>query len=268
MTLLADLLVEERLEETYSQENGQLFRYFSKKPFSTSDLWDTLAYAWDGFDQALEDIGSSLSELNKLRDNDQYEEIYAICYRLDDWFDKNPTEKMDAAEAVVQAEPAEAPSWAYLDLNVKRLLPASTWLVHWTDDARSIAAKGFKHGLSDVTRLGLTKHFNDSAKKFGGYNFAFKASDVEDSSSYGSELVVFQSSGVECYHSGDEEDQVVFWGGSITSKPVAIVSDPDADDGKFVVLGANGEPVARLSGAVAAVKWVIAHGDRHRRSLR
>jgi len=95
------------------------------------------------------------------------------------------------------------------------------WLVHFTDDPYRIASEGFIYGHWSYEGLGLTTYYTDSARKREpGFNFALgadsrKASEVAADEKYGHDAVVFWGSGVEAYHVGDEEDQIVFWGPTV-----------------------------------------------------
>jgi len=116
---------------------------------------------------------------------------------------------------------ADRPAYEHMSFN---RLVRPTWLVHFTDDPYEIASDGFQYGWDSTEGLGLTTHFTDNARKRGpGYNFAFalgsrdarnaeRGQHYGDSPKYGKHAVVFWGGGVEAYHYGDEEDQVIFWG--------------------------------------------------------
>jgi len=254
------------LTESYSRENVMLFQYLQKKPLTVGDLYYELS-EWHGWDDALQEIGHSAEELSALAAEDNMDTVWEICHKLESWFDQNESAKNDAAMFLMRDYPDNAPTWAHLSLNGSRLLPSQTWLVHWTDDALDISAGGFTHGTDDPTRLGLTLYRNKESKKFGGYNFAFRANSRYASNPdrrYGSEVVIFQSSGVDCFHGGDDEDQVIFWGQSITSRPIAI--SHHTDDDKWEVLGKKGRVVA-FDTVEECFKWVIQHSSSYRSSL-
>ena len=218
-------LIRQLLVETYSSENSRLFQYLREKPVECSNHWWELRSDWGGWSGVLDVIGVSEEEVEKLsHDPDVFEKL---CYRVDRAIEADDSLKNDYAEFMIWRYPDEAPTWAMLDLSAKRLLPPQTWLVHWTNDPVSIARKGFTKGEFDVTLLALTTYRKKSGN---GYNFAFRADSgyaENPDRRYGDEFVVFQSSGVECYHGGDEEDQVIFWGQSITSRPVPVIKQDD-----------------------------------------
>ena len=66
---------------------------------------------------------------------------------------------------------SEYPAWSYFD--DKPTLIKNQWLIHFTNDADDIAREGFKYGVDDMTKLGLTTHLGEFDKKYGGYNFAY-----------------------------------------------------------------------------------------------
>lgn len=93
------------------------------------------------------------------------------------------------------------------------------WLIHFSEDAGSIAYKGFIKGTGDLEHLALTDGSNYSSE---GYNFAFLADEVtnseaeyycgRNSDNWGA--VMFHANGIEAYHYGDNQNQVIFWGPS------------------------------------------------------
>jgi hypothetical protein len=106
---------------------------------------------------------------------------------------------------------ANYPTWAFFsDASYVK----NTWMIHFTDDAWSIGQEGFKYGVSDHTRLGLTTHLDDFEKQYGGYAFAFVCDNTRLSrvkyEGYGNEAVMFRASGVEGWHHGDTQNQCMF----------------------------------------------------------
>ena len=109
---------------------------------------------------------------------------------------------------------AFTPSWAFMDyVEVMK----NQWMIHFTNDASEIACDGFRYGMDDLTRLGLTTHFKLNSKP-GGYNFAYDINEWERFAGgrhgfkYGKEAVLFRASGVKVWHHGDGEYQVIFFG--------------------------------------------------------
>jgi hypothetical protein len=92
------------------------------------------------------------------------------------------------------------------------------WLIHFSDDACTIAREGFTKGSDDMNFLSLTY---GKEKYSEGYNFAYDIDDFDKYAHgkghgtgfrYGDEAVMFRASGIKVWHSGDEEPQVIFYG--------------------------------------------------------
>lgn len=199
-----------RLVETYSKDNQYLMQYMLERPLSTYDHWHMLEDESE-FQQAAELAGVDFSALS---DDDKLD----ACYLIDEILQARPDWKDELGYKLVEVDPMEAPTWAFFTLEKKQLLPPPTPLVHWSNSTRQIYKRGFQFGCEDIQRLGLTT-YRRRRTVCPGYNFAFLADSGEAENSerkYGDSAVLFRSSGVQAYHSGDEETQVIFWGPSIT----------------------------------------------------
>ena len=158
---------------------------------------------------------------------------------------------------------------AHFELMSKRVLPNDTWLVHFSDNVDDILEEGFTRGTDeyDIDKLGLTTYRQDKFKT-GGYNFAFLGSDWRNlrgaifdnhgRGKYGKDCVVFQSSGVEAYHYGDDERQIIFWGPGI--KPDLIYAVYRRDDeweiGDTGYAGDRDGIMKPLKDIVEVVEWI------------
>lgn len=153
---------------------------------------------------------------------------------------------------------ADAPG--YISLSYPKQLKPQ-WLVHFTDEPWSIQKHGFIYGHEDFTGIGLTTWKSEEGrKKRPGFNFAFRADSkyptwTANKKKYGRHAVVFWCSGVEAYHGGDEEDQVIFWGPSVRKDMIfPIYYDGDwyveSDDGRRIIEGRSFD---------FTVDWVIAN---------
>lgn len=107
-------------------------------------------------------------------------------------------------------------------------LPRNTWLIHFTDNAREVAVHGFKHGINstDIDDLYASRS-EDKPLGPPGYNFAFVAGRNFESDLYGNKMafygrdaVLFQNSGIEVYHFGDGDKEVIFWGPDVSPKTI------------------------------------------------
>lgn len=124
---------------------------------------------------------------------------------------------------------AEYPTWSFFD---KPTLIRNKWMIHFTNDAESIASEGFKYGVDDMTKLGLTTHLGEFEKKFGGYNFAFPVNNFYEYGAikkYGKEAIVFQASGLGIHHYGDNEYQIIFYGNTARNI-IPIIKNTNTDE--------------------------------------
>jgi ADP-ribose pyrophosphatase YjhB (NUDIX family) len=156
-------------------------------------------------------------------------------YDLIEWVEQNNKELYDKYANYLYAkiesncldvEDSEYPAWSYFSRDVK--LVKNQWLIHFTNEPDDIAINGFKYGVDEIDKLGLTTQLSDFDKKYGGYNFAYLLSDFNrygkaghgsrgGEYKYGKEAVIFRASGLEVYHHGDEEPQVIFYGNTATN---------------------------------------------------
>lgn len=165
----------------------------------------------------------------------------------------------------------EYPAWSYFD-NSPQLIK-NQWLIHFTDDATSIAEEGFKYGVDEIDKLGLTTQLGDFEKKYGGYNFSYTLSDFpryarggsrSGEYKYGNECVIFRASGIKIYHYGDEEPQVIFYGNTATN----IIPIVEGETEKYGIynnktnrLLFENEKLERV------VKWIVDNYTQYRKYL-
>jgi hypothetical protein len=99
------------------------------------------------------------------------------------------------------------------------VLPATTWLVHFTPDADGIVRCGFRWGQPDMHGLGWTK-FREGRHATPGWNFAVRADSDHDvqavgldcEENYGCTAVILQAPCVGAYHRMDDTLELIFWG--------------------------------------------------------
>lgn len=256
----------QHLNEVYSRQNKWFLDYMKAKDLDLYNMgW--LAQQW------LEQEDLEAEEVfGKDIDWDEYDEAGDALENMPENYRKSFTEY--ASEYLMQNDPAEAPTWAHMDLNKKTLLPRTTWLLHFSNDADSIWEDGFKYGAQDMDKLGLTTYYKDSHRKMDtGYNFAFLATGrhaarAARDGKYGSDCVIFQNSGVEAHHYGDEEDQIVFWGENAHPSGMALIVKGGDDyyvkanrnwkeNKEYIFTGDFGD----------CVNWVIQNWSRYSRVL-
>lgn len=129
--------------------------------------------------------------------------------------------KEEVGEWLLHHDPARAPSWMYMNLNSKKVLPRETWLIHFTDHGPSLQQEGFTRGVMDIDLLGLTTHLPDVDKMDPGFNFAYRAEwKYQWDRPY---AVMFQSSGIEVFHNGDQEKQIIFCGNRVNPRDIILL---------------------------------------------
>ncbi len=225
----------QRSDEVYSHENGYLLRYLKNHEFDPHAHWYEVC-EWIDNNDWFEDI---VSAIHKDSPDQSIETIDDLHDHDPDYFYLLPPEAQEecAKEVVddlMQNNPVDAPTWAHMSVSSKdQLLPRAAWLIHFTNDPWGIARSGFEIGTPDMCRLGLTRWVKDSAKQ-GGYNFAFEANSRDarraaSKKTYGRNAVMFRNSGVQAYHYGDEEHQVIFNGADVYPRDIIVLTSSDGD---------------------------------------
>lgn len=153
----------------------------------------------------------------------------------------------------------ELPSWMTMDF---KGLVKNQWCIHFTSDADNIAKYGFTGGTEEIDSLAYTEAGQE--KDGEGYDFAFLINDRSvDFNSYGDEAVIFRTSGVEVYHYGDEQNQVVFWG-RYAKDFIPIYLDYDDDEWK--IYGRRGQVL--MSGTPSELaQWATNNVAQYRRQI-
>jgi hypothetical protein len=174
------------------------------------------------------------------------------------------------SEVLMRDTPEEAPSFLYfMD---PRLLD-QPWLVHFTDTDR-IAFQGFRVGVSDPAKLGLTTLLGQWDKREPGYNFAFTPHDAKRYAvsgwgeyKYGDQAYLFRvPSAVNVFHFGDEERQTIFWGPS-ASWIVPLVQPPYSDDPWGIEHPNIADRMLVTGDFSDLAHWLENHGMQYRRLL-
>lgn len=147
-----------------------------------------------------------------------------------DWF-----EREGFAGELLHEDPHAAPAWMLMEPVRDTLLPRTTWLLHFCKNATKIKQEGFRIGVPDLDQIALTRRhdvFGNVTRLRSnqpGYNFAYMADGSVMLTSrwnpegYGKQMLLFQSAGVLVHHSGDREQQVVFWGSSANLATAVVI---------------------------------------------
>lgn len=164
--------------------------------------------------------------------------------------------------------PEEMPAWAYFDDQAEII--KNQWLIHFTSDAYGIAKEGFKYGVNEINKLGLTVFYSEFDKKYGGYNFAYTLDDYKKYSKvgsrykYGEEVVVFRASGVRVWHNTDEEYQTIFYGN--TAKNIIPIIDGETKRWG-IYSNRSGNLIVEHDDLTKLIQWIIKNYDQYRKHL-
>lgn len=144
------------------------------------------------------------------------------------------------------------------------------WLIHFTNDALSIAREGFKYGTEFLDRLHFTNagHIEGKGK---GYDFAYTVRDYDrfyrgynGNPKYGNEAVLFRASGIKTWHYGDEEYQVIFWGNNAKD----IIPIQQNYDGDWTVFSdKTGRELVKFDKLEDIVNWVLNNKEQYRKHM-
>lgn len=258
-------LVEAQLDERYTANNSYFLQYMKG-----GDEFDPYAYwhmitSWiiENYpDETNEAAGKEVTwdDLSNWYEPDFF-------YKLPDYVQKECAESILAT--AMEYEASEAPTTSHMTLMGNKMMKRSSWLIHYSDHAYDISLNGFKYGVDEMDKLGLTTWFGDDRKKYGGYNFAFDAARrdaLNAEGKYGKEAVIFRNAGVRCDHHGDSEEQIVFWGADVDPKDIIYLSCEYGTWGVARKYG-DGDPVFKSDELEKVIKWVMQHSDRYRKAI-
>ena len=253
--------------ESYTPEITALKRYFKQRPLDLSRyIWQFMR--WDGSDEILERLGID----PEILDNPDYDDAF---YDAAAKIEKSMTS--DEREAFVWYLQAgnsghEAPTWTHMDF--QRVVSPSTWLVHFSDEAGDMFWHGFKQGTPDFDDLSYTVFLPKVDKEFGGFNFAFTvdsryARSAAHSGKYGKDALLFQAAGIEAYHYGDEEDQIIFDGATVKPGQMILLEKAGSE---FCVrahgtMADRGRECAYQGSYEEAVEWVQRNLRQYRKQI-
>ena len=152
----------------------------------------------------------------------------------------------------------ELPSWCTMEFN---RIVKNEWCIHFGSDSENIAREGFTGGTEDIDHLAYTNA--GQQKHYAGYDFAFLINDRSvDYNEYGDEAVIFRTSGVEIFHNGDNQNQVIFWGPNVKSFiPI------HQDNGDWVVYGQNGQVLVRCGRPSEIAIWATENLPQYRKQI-
>lgn len=183
------------------------------------------------------------------------------------WYHSLPAQVIDDLSEDYKHGIEYAKTKKLMSLKKPKLLPATTWLVHFTDDPNGICEHGFMFGAPDKEYLSLTRHLDDDDRySENGYNFAYLASmhGLEEGKKYGNHCVLFQSSGTVTHHSGDREEQIVFDGSHVDHSGIVPIFY-DRHDNKWEIINFDTKKVIfSYEDLSHVVSWAIKNRNQYK----
>lgn len=199
-------------------------------------------------------------------------------YEIMDWLETNNKELYNQfaeylyeyiSDYTLNIPDSDYPAWSFFDDNPRII--KNEWLIHFTDEANSIAQDGFTYGVDEIDKLGLTTHLGEFDKKYGGFNFSYTLKDFYrygnkgyNNYKYGSEAVIFKASGLEIYHNSDHEPQTIFYGNTATN----IIPITQGEEAKWCIRSIEDSRVFYESDDLReVVSWVSQNYHQYRKKL-
>jgi hypothetical protein len=262
-TRIKGMLRESLLNEFVGQEMVSLKRYFSmtdeqKKAYLPHEYpyeFETFLYE-EGLETDIEGESYEISDILFDKNPELYNQFAKWLY------DQIENHSLNIPDA-------DYPAWSFFD---NPRLVKNQWLIHFTDDAEGIARQGFKYGVDEIDKLALTTHLGEFEKKYGGYNFAYDVERYDRYAhsnhgrgfKYGKEAVIFRASGMELWHYGDEEPQVIFYGNTATS----IIPITEGEEHQWAVKSVKtGRSLYENDDFDNVVVWVLRNFIQYRKQL-
>jgi len=197
-------------------------------------------------------------------------------YELIEWLENNDKETYDKFAQYLYKKityhdlpinDAEYPAWSFFGDSPEVI--KNQWLIHFTNNADKLAMEGFKYGVDDIDKLGLTTHLGEFDKKYGGYNFAYLLSDFpryakgRHGYKYGDEDVIFNASGIRVWHLGDEEYQVNFYGNTAKN----IIPITNGENANFAIYNKKGRVLYENDDLPKVVNWLVKNYQQYRKNI-
>lgn len=256
--LVKKMINEGLLKEYFTTDESELYDYF-KRWENASDV-DKVEDIYDETPYALREYISKYHPL-EAENIDIYNEYEILTFIEENDLESDFIEKLPHC-----AEYVDLPSWYFFSLSNAPIVK-NEWLVHFSDWADNIFKNGFIYGNRYAEKLGLTTADYDTPKD-GNYLFAFRVSDRAniDPERYGDGCVVFRASGVEVYHNGDKERQVIF-DRRTASNFIYIRRSNDADYHYEACDKKTGRVLYKADFCIDVIDWVIDNYDQYRKRI-
>ena len=213
------------------------------------------------------DVVENLVEQDKVPEDILQWDDYEAAETLSEYFktDLKPFCE-DFIQYVTRSGETEVPLFCAADF---RREVHNEWLVHMTSSSNipGLYKEGFSYGV-DIDNLAYTPGIGTTKYKYGaGYDFAFEADDasVAENSQYGDCAVLFQASGIQIYHWGDQQYQVIFYGPS--ARNLIFLFQDDETKMWYVDSEITGRRLVEFETLEFLVKWCISNFPQYHNHL-
>lgn len=231
--LLSEGLIREFVENRIIELKNYLTMSYEDRLEILPEEIHYYSYIFEEFLEANPEIDITLEDFED--DYDSNTTIENLKYNYEDVYEEYSKYLYDnIVNKQLDIDFEEYPAWYFMKYeNVVK----NQWLIHFTNNPFGVRNKGFRFGVNDVSKLGLTKHLkSDDYFVNGGYNFAYLLDEYmkygykhknvfnnRDTFKYGESAVLFKASGIRVYHKTDKEHQVIFTGE--TAKNFVVVDE-------------------------------------------
>ena len=251
-------IIKEYLEKDY---NLPLYKYFKwASTASSCEKARDLAYSCSYYiGKYIKEIYYRYSEFENLLNDGEFDyEDESLVEMFLNMLEENNLCDHFVSEMQNIVDYYELPSWCTMDFN---RIVKNEWCIHFGSDSESIAKEGFTGGTPEIEHLAYTNA--GVQKSSAGYDFAFLINDRSvDYNEYGDEAVIFRTSGIEVYHYGDNQNQVVFWGPNVKSFiPI------HQENGEWVVYGQNGQVLVKCGRPSEIALWATENLPQYRKQI-
>ena len=252
-------IIKEYLEKDY---NLPLYKYFKwASTASSCEKAEDLAYSCSYYiNEYIRKIYYRYSEFENLLNDGEFDyEDESLVEMFLNMLEENNLCDHFVSEMQNIVDYYELPSWCTMDFN---RVVKNEWCIHFGSDSESIAKEGFTGGTEEIERLAYTGA--GQQKRSAGYDFAFPLGERDiDYNNYGKEAVIFQTSGIEIYHHGDSQNQVIFWGPEAKN---FIPIKYDGEVGDWCIYGKNGQ-VLKSGDPSDILDWAINNLPQYRKQI-
>lgn len=273
------ILYKSKLKEFVVQEISWLKQYLNQSDDSKAEeILYSFPYVIDYYtdDIVFEARRNDDDEMLTLIEDMEWEGVVAHLLGEGKYKEVSKEIKKKALEKLrhFDLEDEEIPSWFYLD---RPTIIKNQWLIHFTDEADSLADEGFNYLVDDVTKLGLTTYINKKSydRSKAGYGFSYLIGDYikygrqrsggisrRGGWRYGAEVVLFRASGVRCWHNSDKEYQTIFKGDTV--KEIIPITKGEDEVGFAVYNKKTRNQIFGNDDLTIVVDWVLNNYDQYR----